>query len=72
MPTVFTAPIAMRLTVSLDQERRIWDLYVRRERWLTDLPYTPGEEKIVLKSNGELSTSVRNMNISSANPFESS
>ena len=67
----YTAPIAMRLTASLDQGRRTWDLYVKGERWLTDLPYTPGEEKIVLESNGELSTKVRNMNISSVNPFES-
>ena len=67
----YTAPIAMRLTASLDQGRRTWDLYVKGERWLTDLPYTPGEEKIVLESNGELLTKVRNMNISSINPFES-
>ena len=67
----YTAPIAMRLTASLDQGRSTWDLYVRGQRWLTDLPYTPGDEKIVLESNGELSTIVRNMNISSINPFES-
>ena len=63
--------IPVRLTASLDQGRGTWGLYVKGERWMTDLPYTPGEEKIVLESNGELSTKVRNMNISSINPFES-
>ena len=67
----YSAPIAMRLTAQLDQERRTWDLYIRGERWLADLPYSPGEEKIVLESNGELSPMVRNMNISSISPFES-
>ena len=67
----YTAPVAMRLTAALDPGRRTWDLYVKGKRWLADVPYTPGEEKIVLESNGELSTIVRNMNISSINPFAS-
>ena len=65
-----TPPISVRLTVSLDQGSGTWDLYLGGERWLTALTYTPGEEKIVLESRSDLRTKVRNMNISSINPFE--
>ena len=66
----YTPPISVGLTVSLDQGSGTWNLYLGGERWLPDLSYTPGEEKIVLESKSDLRTKVRNMNISSINPFE--
>ena len=57
------------LTLRLDSEAGVWDLYLHRWLILADLGYVAGENNIIITLGSEFRTSLGNLRITKSNPL---
>lgn len=61
--------VPLYITLRLDKEQGVWDLFFQHKLWIADIDYIPGEDKIIITSGSEHPTTLRELLITESNPL---